>query len=189
MMWLIKNITHALFLADVLAHYALLVGIVWSIFLPQKRAWPPPKKRSWQYATTWILFYLIFAIHIALVFLDWNSWVFTSYTRLFLGAPLVLVGSVFVSWGILTLGIKNTSGVKDGFIKTGPYRYTRNPQYLGDAFIFLGMILISNSFYVLITHTLTILVFLLTPLTEEVWLEEKYGGIYLEYKRNTNRFI
>lgn len=184
-----KHITQSLFLIDVMAHYVLLVGVAWSIFLPPKRAWPPPQKRSWQHAATWILFYLIFAIHIALIFLDWNSWVFKSYARLFLGIPLVLIGSGFLYWGILTLGVKNTSGVKDGFINTGPYRYTRNPQYLGDAFIFLGMILVSNSFYVLITHALTIFVFLLAPLTEEVWLEEKYGSMYLEYKRNTTRFI
>ena len=176
-----KQITQSLFLIDVMAHYALLVGVVWSIILPQKR--------SWQHATTWILFYLIFAIHIALIFLDWNSWVFTSYARLLLGVPLVLVGAGFVSWGILTLGVKNTSGVKGGFINAGPYQHTRNPQYLGDIFIFLGVILISNSLYVLITHALTIFVFLLTPLTEEIWLEEQYGDIYLEYKRNTTRFI
>jgi protein-S-isoprenylcysteine O-methyltransferase Ste14 len=90
---------------------------------------------------------------------------------------------------MFTLGIKNTSGLKDGFVNTGPYRYTRNPQYVGDTILFTGMILVSNSFYVAITHLLTILVFLLTPLTEERWLENQYGEDYLEYKRTAPRFL
>ena len=188
-MYAAKNITYSLFLTNVLAHYILLLGVGWSILFPKKRLWPPPQKRSWQYLLTWVLFYLIFAIHIALIFLDWDNWIFKSHTRLFLGVPLVMIGSGFVSWGMFTLGIKNTSGLKDGFVNIGPYRYTRNPQYVGDAILFAGMILVSNSLYVAVTHLLTILVFLLTPLTEERWLENQYGEDYLEYKRATPRFL
>ena len=93
------------------------------------------------------------------------------------------------SWGFATLGTKNTSGIKNQFISKGPYRYTRNPQYLGDNILFLGIIILSNSFITLITHALLILIFLITPWAEERWLEEQYGEIYKEYKKVVPRFI
>jgi len=94
-----------------------------------------------------------------------------------------------VSWGINTLGTKNTSGLEGGFISAGPYRFTRNPQYLGDMILFLGLSLISNSLFLWITHILLILVFVLTPLAEETWLEDLYGEAYTEYKKGTPRFL
>jgi len=36
---------------------------------------------------------------------------------------------------------------------------------------------------------LLILIFLITPVVEEVWLEEQYGEDYLKYKQTTPRFL
>ena len=185
----LQNAKEILFIIDLVALYLLLAGIVWSVALPHKRIWPPPNKRSWQYIVTWVLFYLVFILNASFIFLDWNSWIFTQNTRFLLGIPLAIIGALLVSWGIYTLGSKNTSGLKDEFITAGPYRFTRNPQYLGDMLLFTGMILISNSLYVLITHILLILVFAITPLAEEVWLEKIYGEKYKQYKLNTSRFL
>jgi protein-S-isoprenylcysteine O-methyltransferase Ste14 len=184
-----QSIKEALFIAALIIHYLLLIGIVWSVAFPQKRIWPPPDKRSWQYRVTWILFYLAFILNAAFIFLDWNSWIFTQSSRFLLGIPLAVIGTLLVSWGISTLGTKNTSGLKDGFITTGPYRFTRNPQYLGDMLLFIGLILISNSLYLLITNFLLILVFAMTPWAEEVWLEKRYGDEYKNYKQITSRFL
>jgi len=184
-----QSIRDILFFSDLIVHYGLLVGIVWSVAFPGKRIWPPPKKRSWQHRLTWTLFYLAFILNAALIFVDWNSWFFTDNARFTLGVPLAIIGALLVSWGITTLGGKNTSGLKDGFVSQGPYRFTRNPQYFGDMLLFAGIILISNSSYVLVTHMLLILVFALTPLSEEIWLEEMYGDEYKEYKKNTTRFL
>ena len=48
---------------------------------------------------------------------------------------------------------------------------------------------LSNSLYLWITHLLLILVFVVTPLAEEIWLEERYGESYLVYKKATARFL
>jgi protein-S-isoprenylcysteine O-methyltransferase Ste14 len=184
-----QSINEILFVTDLAVHYLLLVGIVWSVAFPNKRIWPPPEKGSWQHTMVWILFYLAFGLNGVLIFLDWNSWLFTSNIRIFLGIPIAMIGLLLFSWGIFTLGTNNTSGVKAGFISTGPYRFTRNPQYLGDMLLFIGIILISNSLYLLITNMLLILVFAMTPLAEEVWLENMYGDEYKNYKNNTSRFL
>lgn len=138
---------------------------------------------------TWICFTLAFAISTLLLVLDWNTWVISSNLRFIIGIPATLIGALLVSWGIATLGLQNTSGVKDRFISAGPYTFTRNPQYLADIILFAGLALIANSQYLLIAHLLLMMVFAITPLTEEPWLEEQYGEQYIEYKRRTSRFL
>jgi protein-S-isoprenylcysteine O-methyltransferase Ste14 len=55
--------------------------------------------------------------------------------------------------------------------------------------LFAGIILLSNSLYLAIVHVLGGIVFLITPLAEEGWLEQQYGEHYIQYKRATPRFL
>ncbi len=178
-----------LFVADVLILVVLLIGAVWSVVYPAKRIWPPPGRGSWQHRLTWACFYLVFALNAALLIFDWNSWLFENNLRLIVGIPLALIGALLVSWGVVALGVKNSFGLKGGFVSSGPYRFTRNPQYLGDIFLFVGLSVIANSPYLWITHVLFIIALAVFPLAEETWLEDQYGEPYIEYKRGTSRFL
>ena len=91
-------------------------------------------------------------------------------------------------WGITSLGGTNTSGLQGGFVSSGPYRFTRNPQYVGNIILFVGVSTIANSLLLWITHALLTLVFVIAPLTEEAWLEYQYGQVYDEYRRYIPRF-
>ncbi len=183
------SIVNLLFVPDVLILTVLLIGAMWSVAYPAKRVWPPPGSGSWQYRLTWASFYLVFALNAALLILDWNSWLFETNLRLIVGIPLALIGALLVSWGVATLGAKSTSGLKGGLVSSGPYRFTRNPQYLGDMILFVGLSLIANSLYLWITHVLIIIVFVVTPLAEETWLEDQYGETFIEYRRGISRFL
>jgi protein-S-isoprenylcysteine O-methyltransferase Ste14 len=55
--------------------------------------------------------------------------------------------------------------------------------------MFVGLSIVANSSYLWITHGMLILVFLITPFAEEVWLEDQYGDEYQNYKNNTSRFL
>jgi protein-S-isoprenylcysteine O-methyltransferase Ste14 len=182
-------IVKILFYINIFDLFILMLGLLWSVFKPDQRIWPPPGKSSWQYILTWILFYLAFGLNTLLIILDWNNWIFPNPLRFLLGIPLILIGGSLLIWGIHHLGLQNTSGTVDGFIKTGPYRFTRNPQYLGDMILFLGLSIITNSVYLWITHILLILVLLITPLAEEECLRKQYGDDYLNYLEGTSRFL
>ena len=177
-----------LFPANVVAHLVLLAGAVWCIAFPNRRVYPMQKK-SLMFYYMWALFYFIFLTPPLFIYFDWNSGIWSEWTRLIIGLPLLVLGNAFLLWGINNLGAKNTSGIKDGFVDTGPYRFSRNPQYVGDFALFLGIIIISNSGVVLITHLLTVLVFLIAPLAEESWLEEQYGTVYKDYCSRVSRFL
>ena len=156
---------------------------------PDRRIWPPPGCRSWHYILTWICFFAAVGLNAILLFLDWSSWVFSDDLRFLVGIPLALLGGLLAIWGGGTVGWKNSSGVRDGFISTGPYRFTRNPQYLGDNVFFVGLCIVANSEILWITHALPALVFIITPLSEEVWLKEQYGDAYEQYRRKTSQFL
>jgi protein-S-isoprenylcysteine O-methyltransferase Ste14 len=77
----------------------------------------------------------------------------------------------------------------DELTSAGPYLFTRNPQYVGDAFLFVGVAVFANSEVVAVTHLLTAFVLLLAPLAEEPWLEEQYGEAYVRYRREAPRYL
>ena len=181
--------TKILFGVAVAILIASLAGAVWSAAVPARRIWPPPGRRSWQYFLTWAGFCAVCGINLLLLLVHWNSWVFQSPLRFVVGIPLALLGGMLAVWGVVTVGWKNTSGLKGGFVSDGPYRFTRNPQYVGDIVFFIGVGVIANSVFLWIAHLLLALVFVVALLTEEPWLEEQYGNAYREYRRRVPRFL
>jgi protein-S-isoprenylcysteine O-methyltransferase Ste14 len=181
-------LTRLLFYTAVLIGYLYISIILWSIVRPQHRIWPPGRI-SWKFYLTWGAFYLAVGLAAALFILDWNTWRIPSEIRFGIGAPLAVLGLGLVTWGIYTLGIENTHGLRDGFIARGPYKFTRNPQYLGDIVMLAGLILIINSALLAVINLLIILSFIMMPFAEELWLEEQYGEAYLRYKMQTPRFL
>ena len=181
--------TKILFGVAVAILIASLAGAVWSAAVPARRIWPPPGRRSWQYFLTWAGFCAVCGINLLLLLVHWNSWVFQSPLRFVVGIPLALLGGMLAVWGMVTVGWKNTSGLKGGFVSDGPYRFTRNPQYVGDIVFFIGVGVIANSVFLWIAHLLLALVFVVAPLTEEPWLEEQYGNAYREYRGRVPRFL
>ena len=181
--------SNLLFGVAVLILATMLAGAVWSAAVPDRRLWPPPGRGSWQHLLTWTGFWMVIGINVLLLLMYWNSWVFQSPLRFIVGVPLVTLGGLLATWGVATVGWKNTSGLKGGLVASGPYRFTRNPQYVGDIVFFVGVSVIANSLLLWITHLLLALVFAVVPLTEERWLEEQYGEKYREYRGRVRRFL
>ncbi len=101
----------------------------------------------------------------------------------------MVAGIGLVYWGVRTLGIHASQGLGGELVREGPYRYTRNPQYVGEMSFITGYIILSNSLLVLITAMLGIIWFLLAPFTEEPWLREQFGIAYEDYVSNVPRFL
>ena len=181
-------LTQILFYAGILTGYAYMLLLIWSILIPQRRIWPPGEV-SWKFFLSWGTFYLGVGLVVALIVLDWNAWTIPPEVRFGIGLPLAALGLGLAAWGISTLGLANTHGVLDGFILSGPYRITRNPQYVGDIIMIAGIILIVNSVLVAAVSLIIIFSFVLLPIAEEPWLEEEYGEEYLRYKTQTPRFL
>ena len=75
-------------------------------------------------------------------------------------------------------------------VTDGIYRWTRNPMYLGLSIMLLGIGVATGSLWFLIG--LAMAMFAVTKLAiekEEVYLAEKFGTPYLDYKSRVRRWI
>lgn len=164
-------------------------GLIVSLLCPKYRIWPPPKKGLWQY---WYIHFStessIFCF-LVLGFLDWNTFFLKHWLR-FVFAPLfIAVGAIILLWALRTLTINTSLGSKAKLVNEGPYKYSRNPQYLGTILFFSGTILLFNSLYQFVTGTIGIIWFLFAAFVEEPWLRERFKEEYDAYCKEVPRFI
>jgi protein-S-isoprenylcysteine O-methyltransferase Ste14 len=72
----------------------------------------------------------------------------------------------------------------------GPYRFTRNPGYLGMAITYIGITLAAEAPWALVMLLPAILVIQYGVIArEERYLERLFGEEYVSYKRTTRRWI
>ncbi len=112
------------------------------------------------------------------------------------GFALALLGELLRIWAVRHAGgaTRTTSGVGAGpvLITHGPFAYVRNPLYLGNFLLSLGLCLMSCAW-------MPWMLFLFLALfgwqywsiisLEEEHLQQRFGAIYTEYLKNVPRFL
>jgi protein-S-isoprenylcysteine O-methyltransferase Ste14 len=184
-----QSIASFLFILAVTFEFIYLILFILTIKLPGFRFWPPPSPRSWEFFTAWMTAALVAVIFLLLGLLDFDSSILHNWIRIPISLGLFFISFAFGIWAFLTLGFRTTMGLGDRLITDGPYRYSRNPQYIVDSFHILLYMILTNSWMVSVIGILGVALNLLAPFTEEPWLEEKFGSEYLEYKQRVPRFV
>ena len=111
-----------------------------------------------------------------------------------LGSVLVVVAVVVFAYAIRQFqsartpvpGNKPTTVI----VRTGPYRFSRNPIYVAFSLFQLGIASWVNSVWLI--ATLIAAVALMTAVViprEERYLERRFGADYLDYKRSVRRWL
>jgi len=169
----------------------LVLGAIlaWSIARPGARVWPPPGRHSWQYRVVWVFTDIAAVGILAVGVLDWNTFAIGHWLRLPIGGGLALAGLALALWGVRTLGMHRSLGLKEALVEAGPYRFTRNPQYVGDIALLVGWAIVSNSLQTWIVSVLGAAWFALAPFTEEPWLRKQYGEAYDGYRHRVRRYL
>jgi len=180
---------HYLFASVLVADLLAILAVTISALSPENRIWPPPDNGTWQ----WWLFVAIDTVTSigtpVLGLLDRGSLGMGSPTLLGVGTTLIVFGGTMVAWAVRTLSLRQSYGFKGGLVTRGPYGFSRNPQYVGFTILYSGIIMVTDSYYALATGLAFILLVLLTPFSEEPWLEEQFGEEYRAYKERVPRFI
>ena len=179
----------AVFSIMIVAESLIGVSFLLTWIIPGFRIWPPPSRRSWQFYYFWILIIFCYLAFITLGILDWNSMIMSHWMRYPIGIILIIGGIGLLIWAIKSLSYVTSLGLGGEFIRTGPYRFTRNPQYLGFIILILGYSIVTNSFMVWMCGLIGAVLFGIAPLLEEPWLEDMYGESYRHYKRRVPRFL
>ena len=112
-----------------------------------------------------------------------------------LGVFLVIVGGLIVLSCLSTFVVRGngTPAPFDPprtFVAVGPYRYVRNPMYIGAWVALAGYGLYEHSISVLLFSLIWLmLIHLFVLFVEEPGLEKRFGDSYREYKKSVNRWI
>ena len=118
----------------------------------------------------------------------------TSIPRAWVGGGLFVLAVALAIWAIVTIRKAGTQfdvhKPTTAIVENGPYRFTRNPIYLG---MFLGQTGIAIGFDNLwVLATLAPFYFVIrhgVVAREEAYLERKFGPVYLGYKSHVRRWL
>lgn len=110
------------------------------------------------------------------------------------GASLVAIAIALLVWAVAKFRAAGTPvparEPTTAIVRSGPYRFSRNPIYLAYSLFLLGLAVWINSVWLL--ATLAVAVWLIDHLViprEEQYLERKFGAQYLDYKRSVGRWL
>jgi protein-S-isoprenylcysteine O-methyltransferase Ste14 len=111
-----------------------------------------------------------------------------------IGYGLGVAGVALMAWGFLTLYQAGTTvlphkGV-DRLVTHGAFRFRRNPIYMGEVLLFLGLAEATHNLWLAImAPVFAVGVMALAILPEERHLEARFGDDYLDYKSRTRRWF
>jgi len=111
-----------------------------------------------------------------------------------LGWLLVGIGLALFVWTLWTFARHRTTVNPYGSASTlctrGPFRFSRNPIYLGDWFLLSGVSLLLHTFWPLAFAPLIWIMIRFGVIRhEEAHLEAKFGDAYRDYKARVRRWI
>jgi protein-S-isoprenylcysteine O-methyltransferase Ste14 len=117
-----------------------------------------------------------------------------GWLPLAIGLPLVVIGFVLNAWSGTTMGNAGTSPYWDGsatvLVMQGPFRFSRNPQYLSGNIIYLGIAISFNALWPVVFLPVVLLIMTVGVIKrEEQYLERKFGEEYLRYKAKVRRWV
>jgi protein-S-isoprenylcysteine O-methyltransferase Ste14 len=110
------------------------------------------------------------------------------------GALLVAVGLVPTIWAVVLFRVVGTGVVpfseSTSLVTGGPYRFTRNPMYLGMVLVLLGVAIFLGAVAAfLIPPAFALLLTYLFILPEEGHMERTFGASFLERKGKVHRWL
>ncbi len=106
-----------------------------------------------------------------------------------------LLGGFVLAWTALTAMVRARTSPDPhqpvtALVTDGPYRFTRNPIYLGFVHVYLGITLLAGTLWgVLLAPVLILTMNRLIIQAEETYLENKFGAKYTRYKASVRRWV
>jgi protein-S-isoprenylcysteine O-methyltransferase Ste14 len=104
----------------------------------------------------------------------------------YIGIVLLIPSIIFFTIARIQLGKSfQVSAEANSLVKTGIYKKIRHPIYLFGALFLLGMIFITQTFFLIIIWVIVIALQMRRIKQEEKVLTEKFGNEYREYKEQS----
>lgn len=105
-----------------------------------------------------------------------------------LGAVLSLTGVAIAAWAVRAAGRVDTVS-PDQLVTAGPYRYSRNPMYVGWTALYVGIVLVADVAWPLVLLPVVALLTHRTVRREERRLAERFGEDFSAYRDRVRRYL
>jgi protein-S-isoprenylcysteine O-methyltransferase Ste14 len=111
-----------------------------------------------------------------------------------IGLPLSVIGIILNGWSGTTMGKAGTGPDWDSsatvLVMHGPFRFSRNPQYLSVNIIYTGIAISFNALWPIVFLPVVLVIMREGVIKrEERYLERKFGEEYLSYKARVRRWV
>jgi protein-S-isoprenylcysteine O-methyltransferase Ste14 len=115
-------------------------------------------------------------------------------SRWIAGAAVVVLGAALLAWAFRLFRASGTpvptSRPTNAIVTDGPYRFSRNPIYLGLSLVYIGIALGFGLWWALaLLPLLWIILHFGVVRREEAYLEARFGEAYKTYRNRTHRYI
>ncbi len=182
-------ITSAAIIVGSVSVSTLLTLSLAGLLVDRLRFWPPPKRKSWQYRTFWVLFRIFIVCLVTLCIVDFNRNGSPPVSVSILGWTIFAMGFGLASFITGRLGWENAHGEAVDLRTSGWFSVSRNPIYVASIFGMIGLSLAINSTRVSFLLLCWALMYVLAPFAEEPWLLKQYGKAYRDYCNSVPRFL
>lgn len=111
-----------------------------------------------------------------------------------LGIVLLSVGAVLAVWALAIFRNQRTpvypTTTPTTLVTSGPFKFTRNPMYLGITLILIALVFLLGSLPMLVAPVLFLLIMNLYYLPfEETKMEKLFGEPYNDYRQRVRRWL
>jgi protein-S-isoprenylcysteine O-methyltransferase Ste14 len=101
------------------------------------------------------------------------------------GLVLYLAGTILVPLSLHYFG----KAPEDQPMLEGPYRYSRNPQWVGLLLVLLGLAVSTGAILLILLVVLVALIYHIQIVGEERFCVDKFGATYEEYMKKVPRYL
>ena len=120
---------------------------------------------------------------------EWPEWL-----RFGVGGGAVVAAVALAGWAMLTFQRAGTSiptfRPALGLVVGGPYRFTRNPMYVGLVLLLAGLgFVLASAWVLLLAPVFVVLLDRLVIAREEAYLAARFGEPYRRYRAGVRRWI
>ena len=111
------------------------------------------------------------------------------------GLLLAMLGELIRFWGVSIAGTETrTTGPVGGtnLITDGPFAYVRNPLYVGNMMMYVGVGIMANAlmpYLIIVAYSFFVFQYTMIVLREEEYLHGAFGDEFERYVQNVPRFI
>jgi len=117
---------------------------------------------------------------------------YSSPVLLYFPVFCISAGSIFTVTSMINLGKSTRLGLPSEateFKNNGIYRISRNPMYVGFNLFTIASIAGCANGIVALMGVYSMIIYHLIIISEELFLEQRFGQMYIEYKKKIRRYL